>query len=252
MRVVRSKKQKETTRRLNMDKVLTIGAGVTLGVFLLTGFAFVANKDKIVSSHVLRESQRSAQAETLPNPSTAVGDDGSNDTTESKDVSGESSERSEPSKEQDEDAKDIKDGMTSEITIAPGAVVDKKTLTKYLMKMDQSEFLTLVASVDRVIEEVPEGSKQTGARTKSLQEAYLAAEKQFAGQIDGSKRLKLVDDINAIDYTYYVAEKGDTLLYLSQSFGVPLGQLIELNGIGDADKIRAGMILLFPRDTKQP
>lgn len=248
MRVVRSKKQKETTtRRLNMDKILTIGAGVAVGVFLLTGFAFVANKDKIVNSHVLRETQRSAQAETLPNPSTVVGDDGSSETPS------EATESSDDSDERDKaDEADIKDGMTSEITIAPGAVVDKKTLTKYLMKMDQSEFLTLVASVDRVIEEVPEGSKQTGARTKSLQEAYLEAEKQFAGQIDGSKRLKLVDDINAIDYTYYVAEKGDTLLYLSQSFGVPLGQLIELNGIGDADKIRAGMVLLFPRDTKQP
>lgn len=80
----------------------------------------------------------------------------------------------------------------------------------------------------------------------------IEAEHQFSGQVDGSKRLRLVEDLNLKDYMYYVAEDGDTLLALSKSFGVSLGQILELNGLHDADVIRAGEILLFPGDTKQP
>lgn len=86
----------------------------------------------------------------------------------------------------------------------------------------------------------------------SLEDAYAEAEALYPGQIDGSKRLKLIEDLNATDYMYYVAEQGDTLIKLSNAFGVSLGQLVELNGIHDADKVDAGEILLFPSDTVQP
>ena len=86
----------------------------------------------------------------------------------------------------------------------------------------------------------------------SLEDAYAEAEALYPGQIDGSKRLKLIEDLNATDYIYYVAEQGDTLIKLSNAFDVSLGQLVELNGIHDADKVDAGEILLFPSDTVQP
>ncbi|MEW4425957.1 LysM domain-containing protein [Paenibacillus pabuli] len=83
-------------------------------------------------------------------------------------------------------------------------------------------------------------------------DAAFEAEHKSASQINGSKRLKLIQDLNSADYLYYVAEDGDTLLDLSKAFGVSLGQLVEVNTLNDADVIRAGQILLFPGDTKQP
>ncbi|MEK4277601.1 LysM peptidoglycan-binding domain-containing protein [Paenibacillus sp. FSL R7-0026] len=82
--------------------------------------------------------------------------------------------------------------------------------------------------------------------------ADIEAKRLLSVQIDGSKRLRLVQDLNASDYLYYVAEDGDTLLTLSNAFGVSLGQLLELNALHDADVIRAGQILIFPGETKQP
>ena len=87
---------------------------------------------------------------------------------------------------------------------------------------------------------------------KTLDDAYNEAERRYPGQVHASKRLKLIADRNVASYLYYVAEPGDTLLTLSRSFKTPLGQLVELNGISDADIIRAGEVLLFPSDTKQP
>lgn len=205
-----------------------------------------------------------AKSRELPVPSTAVVDNGSRDTDETAkpddtkraddadittgDGFDPDVDRDASTKESDKDAPlDLRDNV---IRIAPGAVVDKETLTKHLSQMKPEAFLALVASVDRVISETPAGEK--GGRQQTLEEAYLKAEQKFGSKVDASKRLTLVDELNAIDYKYYVAEKGDTLLYLSQAFGVPLGQLMELNGIGDADKINAGMILLFPLETKQP
>ncbi|WP_145142165.1 LysM domain-containing protein [Paenibacillus sp. Y412MC10] len=99
-------------------------------------------------------------------------------------------------------------------------------------------------SVDSVVFSVSDPDSSVDADTK--------ADRQSSGQVGSSKRLKLVKDISTTDYKYYVAEDGDTLLALSKAFGVSLGQLLELNKLHDADVIRAGEILLFPRDTKQP
>lgn len=197
------------------------------------------------------------QATTNPSPSAVVGDSNdaknADETSEADtkraddaDITGDDLDVDAKRDEQDGAAKAPLDLRDATIEIAPGAVVDKKTLTKHLTQMKPEAFLALVASVDRVISETKSGEKG------SLEQAYLKAEQKFGSRIDASKRLTLVDELNAVDYKYYVAEKGDTLLYLSQAFGVPLGQLMELNGIGDADKINAGMILLFPLETKQP
>lgn len=170
------------------------------------------------------------------------------------------------------------------ITTVPGVVVhiDRAEMEKHLAEMDDAEFEQFVesllkASGSRDLQAVIDKQKSQGDLDrvdgkpsdesiigeddkpiasdnigKTLEEAYAEAEQLFPNQIDGSKRLKLIQDLNAGDYMYYVAEDGDTLLALSKAFGVPLGQLVELNGIHDADKIPAGMIILFPTGTEQP
>lgn len=182
---------------------------------------------------------------------------------------------------------DTSDEPTNEqfsITTVPGVVVhiDRAEMEKYLAEMNDAEFKQFVESllkasgssdlraiIDKQKSQDDSGSvdgepsdeailgkdgKPTARDNvgKTLEEAYAEAERQFPNQIDGSKRLKLIQDLNAGDYMYYVAEDGDTLLALSKAFGVPLGQLVELNGIHDADKIPAGMIILFPAGTEQP
>lgn len=149
----------------------------------------------------------------------------------------------------------------------------KAAMITYLKSMSEAEFDKFIASIVKVVspeqlanlqdmatdtdqEQGDKADKKVTEKDKALnttlKEAYAEAEKRFPGQIDGSKRLKLVQDLNAIDYKYYVAEQGDTLIELSNAFNVSLGQLVELNGIHDADEIPAGMIILFPLETEQP
>lgn len=133
-------------------------------------------------------------------------------------------------------------------SLTRGELTTKSDIIAHLDKMDETEFMVFIKAMMATIQpDASDVSLKTG-----LDEAYAEAEARYPGQIDGSKRLKLVKDLNATDYLYYVAEEGDTLLELSRSFDVPLGQLVELNGIHDADVIPAGMILLFPTDTEQP
>lgn len=124
----------------------------------------------------------------------------------------------------------------------------KSQIMAYLSGMDDAEFNAFMGAAIAAIH--PDSS--IAPLETTLEDAYAEAEKQYPGQIDGSKRLKLVNDLNATGYKYYVAEEGDTLIKLSRMFNVPLGQLVELNGIHDADVLPAGMILLFPSDTEQP
>lgn len=137
----------------------------------------------------------------------------------------------------------------------------KSAIITYLNELDKAEFDALIRAILTAVgadseqetdsmflnTEDPQETLQ-----KTLEDAYAEAVRMYPGQIDGSKRLKLIDDLNATSYMYYVAEEGDTLIKLSHAFHVPLGQLVELNGIHDADVIPAGMVLLFPSDTVQP
>lgn len=125
--------------------------------------------------------------------------------------------------------------------------INKQEMEKYLENMSDKQFEAFLDSFSKVSD-----SNAASDKAETLKEAYAEAEKLFPGQIDGSKRLKLVQELNAVDYLYYVAEDGDTLLKISKAFGIPLGQLVEINGIHDADKIKAGEIILLPSDTKQP
>jgi LysM repeat protein len=133
-------------------------------------------------------------------------------------------------------------------SLTKGGLTSKSDILAHLNQMNETEFTVLMKAVTAIIQQ---DSSEIPLKT-ALDEAYTKAEAVYPGQIDGSKRLKLIDDLNATDYLYYVAEEGDTLIKLSRSLHVPLGQLVELNGIHDADVIPAGMILLFPSDTKQP
>lgn len=136
------------------------------------------------------------------------------------------------------------------VTIDAGTIVDADALAEQLGAISETHFIALAESIDMMIANDP--TRVNLPERKSLAEAYAEAESKYPGQIDGSKRLKLVDELNAIDYTYYVAESGDTLLELSRTFAIPLGQLVEINGIHEADEIDAGAILLFPSETVQP
>ncbi|PAF27296.1 hypothetical protein CHH61_03985 [Shouchella clausii] len=136
-----------------------------------------------------------------------------------------------------------------------GQVVSEDTNTQRMSDEDsQTTEEKVREGLNDTIEERIDNPEQIPETRDSFQttieDAYAKAEQLYPGQIDGSKRLKLVNDLNAIDYMYYVAEEGDTLIKLSRSFGVPLGQLVELNGIHDADVLPAGMILLFPLETE--
>lgn len=144
-------------------------------------------------------------------------------------------------------------GLT--VTSVPGVVlqVDQATALKYLDTLD-------AATIDALLKKTTSNSSASGSTTaakttssnQALSDAYAQAEKDYPGQISASKRLQLINELNAKDYTYYVAEDGDTLLALSAAFNVPLGQLVEINGIHDADVIPAGMIILFPSETVAP
>lgn len=142
--------------------------------------------------------------------------------------------------------------------------VDKDELVTHLVEMDDEAFTELVGRItkattnteipaDKAVEgestavasdTAPETAENTAA--KSLEEAYAEAEALFPGKIDASKRIQLINELNAVDYAYYVAEQGDTLIGLSQAFGLHLGQLVEINGIHDADILSAGEIILLP------
>lgn len=170
-------------------------------------------------------------------------------------------------KDDDVSSNDSKE-MEFSVTDMDGVTVnvDRKEMQKYLDNMSDEEFKAFFTTLLRhSMTESNRLAKPTDADKdgvvvsdtdkplyETLEEAYAEAERRYPNQIDGSKRLKLIRDLNAKDFKYYVAENGDTLLALSQAFQVPLGELVELNGIHDADKIPAGMILLFPLDTKQP
>lgn len=130
-----------------------------------------------------------------------------------------------------------------------GTIHRKAELIDYLAEMEPSELNALLKKWSKSSETA---RVDKGLLKQTLKDAYTEAERLYPGKIDGSKRLKLIADLNATGYLYYVAEQGDTLITLSEAFSVPLGQLVELNGIHDADVIAAGEILLFPKDTKQP
>lgn len=162
------------------------------------------------------------------------------------------------------------------IATLPGIIqsIDQDELLAQIEDMDEAEYDTFIASLAELLssdnpEEVlrdmdPEvsiyfnsGSNGDASSTSSASEseagsvvdAYDVADELFGDAIDGSQRIKLIEELNAVDYKYYVAEDGDTLLELSQVFDIGLGQLVELNGMSDADELPAGMIIILPSET---
>lgn len=135
----------------------------------------------------------------------------------------------------------------------------KAEIIDYLSDFKSLDFEFFIYEVVKALnpEQLPRLDKRVVSDTDdklkwTIEQAYEEAERLYPGKVNVSKRLRLIADLNSSDYLYYVAERGDTLLKLSEAFQVSLGQLVELNGIQDADKIRAGEILLFPVSAKQP
>lgn len=132
-------------------------------------------------------------------------------------------------------------------------------LAEQLDEMSTDEVIALAETLETVIKNNPErferSAEDVGAVEKggmTLAEAYAEAERRYPDKVDASKRLKLVSDLGSGAYWYYVAEQGDTLIGLSEAFNVPLGQLVELNGMRDADRLPAGMIILLPDEAFVP
>lgn len=164
----------------------------------------------------------------------------------------------------------------------PGLIenIDQDELLNQIEAMDAAEYDAFVASLAKLLQsDDPEsvlremdpdvriyfgGNAADGAEDENTSDsatsenagavvdAYDVAESLFGDAIDGSKRLKLIEELNAVDYKYYVAEKGDTLISLSETFDIGLGQLVEFNGIHDADELPAGMIIILPSETTVP
>lgn len=138
-------------------------------------------------------------------------------------------------------------------------VIDREDLIDYLGDISDDEFETFIQTMVDVINEhtdddkslTSSGLSETHIDLTTLQEAYERAEKEYPNQIDGSKRIQLINELNAIDYDYYVVEHGDTLSELSQVLEVPMGQFVELNGVQDANKISVGEVLLVPLEYKK-
>lgn len=160
---------------------------------------------------------------------------------------------------------DTDNSITSPHTVVlPDGDMTKDELLTYLGDMSDDDVQMVLEAIQTqgaVNNESPVAGAESGSAkaTPSTDpaaalDASIEVERQSPIKIDGSKRLRLVQDLNTTDYNYmyYVAEDGDTMLALSKAFGVSLGQLLELNGLHDADVIRAGEILLFPEDTIQP
>ena len=90
-------------------------------------------------------------------------------------------------------------GLT--VATVPGVVlqVDRETAMAYLEKMDN-------ATIDGLLGKVIGGNSTTGVKnvddsSKSLEAAYAEAEAKYPGQINASKRLQLINELNAKDYS---------------------------------------------------
>lgn len=137
--------------------------------------------------------------------------------------------------------------------IVLGGSLTKDDLLDRLRLLSDAQFDELVGRpATSPVTSTPSPTPLESASPLSLNEAYAVAESKYPGQVHSDRRLSLIAERHAMDYRFYVTEPGDTLLTLSRSFNVPLGQLVDLNGIADADLIHAGDVLLFPLDTKQP
>lgn len=131
------------------------------------------------------------------------------------------------------------------IQLVSGGLSSREDVLKGLDAIDDTVFK------DALIVYQKGGTKKsvhvkTKKTSTTLEEAYREAERRYPGQVDGSKRLRLIKERNEGSYYYYVVEPRDTLLELSHTFDVPLGQLLDVNGIQNADMIHSGMILLLP------
>lgn len=76
----------------------------------------------------------------------------------------------------------------------------------------------------------------------------LSPEAQKKLEEHKSNRLRIRPDRDGADVYYYVVEKGDSLASISETFDVPLGQLMEENFIEDADYIYVGEVIFMPTD----
>lgn len=99
------------------------------------------------------------------------------------------------------------------------------------------------ATVDSV-EPVPDTTKNDSGKTDT---SDAVVDKTEASEHSEPIRLKTKADVEATAPFYYIVEHGDMLGSLSLYFDVPMGQLVEMNHIENADLIYVGQRLWFPR-----
>lgn len=106
---------------------------------------------------------------------------------------------------------------------------------------------------DTYDEEAEKQAAEKAAAEKAEQETAkeAAAKAEQQKQLD-SMRLRIKPDRDTGNLYYYVVESGDQLSDLAEYFDVPVGQLMEINYIDDADSIYVGEILFMPVDYVVP
>lgn len=144
---------------------------------------------------------------------------------------------------------DMSDKEYDEFISSVSALLQSDDPEKALSELDPEIKVYLTGEAD-ASDDTSSDKTTSKAKDGTVVDAYEAAEVIFGDAIDGSKRVKLIEELNAVDYQYYVAEDGDTLLELSKTFDVGLGQLVELNGIHDADELPAGHIIILPSEVE--
>lgn len=144
---------------------------------------------------------------------------------------------------------DMSDKEYDKFISSVSALLQSDDPEKALSELDPEIKVYLTGEAD-ASDDTPSDKTASKVKDGTVVDAYEAAEAIFGDAIDGSKRVKLIEELNAVDYQYYVAEDGDTLLELSKAFDVGLGQLVELNGIHDADELPAGHIIILPSDVE--
>lgn len=255
----------EQSRNKDTYGAATILSGIAIGGTLLgMGWFFLGDiPGKIVSTNqaVLSETVEADERDDNPyDYDIAVEDDNDNDASGERSVT-------------------IEQGDQYIMATLPGLIgsISQEELMTYIDDMSDKEYDKFISSVSALLQsDDPEkalseldpeikvyltgeanasddtSSDKTASKVKdgTVVDAYEAAEAIFGDAIDGSKRVKLIEELNAVDYQYYVAEDGDTLLELSKAFDVGLGQLVELNGIHDADELPAGHIIILPSEVE--
>ena len=109
---------------------------------------------------------------------------------------------------------------------------------------DEVDELVQDAISQAVVSAEKQSEIEANAKAKAEEESRLKAQQE---KMD-SLRIRIKPDRDLGDVYYYIVEPGDQLQTLAEHFGIPIGQLMEINYISVADNIYTGEVLFMPSD----